>query len=200
MLTKNGQRVPLNQIPATITSRRRALGWMLGACPWTRRALAASQAAAPVRLAISQSVVRDVNLNDARVAMQVWIKKMTQDLDIVIDLKLFATTQEIGEVARKGQLESAALNVIEYLQIAEMRDANQIVTAAGAGGLEKCLILARQSSGIRQLGGLRGRRIYALKNPNMCGAPAWLSNLLEEGHDGPVEQFFGSVSTDNRVS
>ncbi len=45
----------------------------------TRRLPAAQSAAdggAPLRLAISKSLVGDVNLNDARAAMQIWIKQM----------------------------------------------------------------------------------------------------------------------------
>jgi len=34
----------------------------------------------------------------------------------------------------------------------------------------------------------------------MCAASAWLSTILDEGHLGPSEQFFGSVTTDVKVS
>jgi ABC-type phosphate/phosphonate transport system substrate-binding protein len=141
-----------------------------------------------------------VNLNDARAAMQIWIREMTRDLGLVIDLKLFSTTEEIVESVRKGQLDAVAVNVIEYRQIAEMLDSSQIVTTAGTAGLEQYIILAKSNSAIRQLGDLKGRRLSMLKSPKMCVAPFWLSTILEEGRYGSAEQFFGAVSTDSRFS
>ena len=71
--------------------------------------LSAADSSAPVHLAISESVVGDVNLNDARAAMLVWIKRLTEDLNVVIDTKLFTSTQEIVERTRKGQLDAVAV-------------------------------------------------------------------------------------------
>ncbi len=53
---------------------------------------------------------------------------------------------------------------------------------------------------IQHLGELRGRRLCMLKAPKMCVAPDWLSTILDEGHFGPSEQFFGSVATDSKAS
>ena len=58
---------------------------MLGACRWLPRALAADDGA-PVRVAISESLVADVNMNDARAAMAIWIKRMMVDLSFAIEL------------------------------------------------------------------------------------------------------------------
>jgi len=187
--------VPITQAAAT-SSRRCALALMLAAC----RRVSAGDRADAIRLAISESVVGDVNLNDARAAMSVWVQRLTQDLNVVIDPKLFNSTQEIVDRTRKGQLDAMAVNVMEYRQIADLLDSNRIIGAAGAAGLEQYLILVKQSSGIRQFGDLKGRRLFTLKNPKMCVAPAWLLTLLEEGHHGPAEQFFGSVTMDAKFS
>jgi ABC-type phosphate/phosphonate transport system substrate-binding protein len=184
------------------SSRRHALALMLGAWHWLPRALAAADAGAPVRLAISESMVADVNLNDARAAMAIWLKRMMVDLNLVIEFnpKVFDTTEEIVRRARSGQLDAVALNVVEYRQIADVLDPSQIVGESGAAGMEQYLLLAKRNSGIQHLGDLRGRRLYALKAPKMCVADAWLSTLLDEGHLSPSEQFFGSAITDTKVS
>jgi phosphonate transport system substrate-binding protein len=173
---------------------------MLGAGRWLPGVLAAADGDAPVRLAISESVLGDVNLNDARAAMLIWIKRVTQDLNLVIDLKLLDTTQGILDRTRKGQLDAIALNVVEYRQIADLLDSSQIVTAAGAAGLEQYILLAKQNGGIQRLGDLKGRRLCMLKSPKMCVASAWLATLLDEGHYGQSEQFFGSVIPDAKFS
>jgi phosphonate transport system substrate-binding protein len=159
---------------------------------------AAADAGATVRLAISETLVGNVNVNDARVAIEIWIKRMVQDMNLLIEPKLLATTEEIVEGTRRGQFDCVALNVVEYRQIADMLDSSQIVSAAGAAGLEQYAILTKQNSGIQQLGDLKGRRLCMLKAPKMCAAPAWLLTILEEGRYGPAEKFFGSVTTDTK--
>jgi len=194
--------LPVNGAPGATRLRRHALVLMLGAWRWLPQALAAADAGAPVRLAISESAIGDVNLNDARAAMQVWIKRMMVDLNVVIEFnpKVFDTTEEILDRIRRGQLDAVALNIVEYRQIADLLDPSQIVIAAGAAGMEQYLVLAKQNGGIRQLGDLKGRRLSMLKTPRMCVATAWLSTILDEGHYGPAEQFFGSVATDAKFS
>src|ERR1035438_8147328 len=202
MDTRNGQPIPAGETAETTPSRRQTLALMLGAGGWLAGNLAAADGSAPVHLAISETVVGEGNLNDARAAMLVWTKRLTEDLNVVIDPKLFNSTQEIVDRTRKGQLDAMAVNVIEYRQIGDLLDSSQIIGAAGAGagGLEQYLILVKQNSGIRQIGDLKERRLCTLKNPKMCVAPAWLFTILEEGHHGPAEQFFGPVVTDSKFS
>jgi ABC-type phosphate/phosphonate transport system substrate-binding protein len=173
-------------------SRRNALRLVLAGCSPMVPKLAAAD---PIRLVISESVVGDVNLNDARAATQVWVNRLARELDVVVDTKLFDSTQELQDRTRKGQLDAVALNVLEYRPIADLLDPSLIVTSGGSAGQEQYLLLTKRNSGIRQLGDLKGRRLCMLKNPKMCVAPAWLTAILEEGHYGPVEQFFASVTT-----
>src|SRR5580658_4117391 len=75
-------------------TRRQALALMLGAgvLNWLPRALAAADA--PLRLAFSESLVTDVNINDARAAMLIWIKRLMVELNLVVEYspKVFETT------------------------------------------------------------------------------------------------------------
>jgi phosphonate transport system substrate-binding protein len=181
------------------SSRRRALGMMLGGWAlWPR--LLSGDPGAPIRLAISESLVSDVSINDARAAMTIWIKRMEADLKIVIELKpkVFDTTEEIVHRARAGLFDAVALNVVEYHQIADVLDRSQII--AETDGAEQYILLVKNSAGVRSLSDLRGRRLIMLRSPKMCVAMPWLSTLLEQGNLGPGDQFFGSVATDIKPS
>jgi phosphonate transport system substrate-binding protein len=175
---------------------------MLGAGGWVREALAGAEAGAPVRVAISESLVADVNLNDARSAMRLWIKRIMADLNVVIELapKVFDTSDEILLRVRSGQLDAVALNIVEYRQVADLLDPSELIVGAGASGPDHYLLLVKRDGPFRQLGNLRGRRLLMLKAPKMCVAPAWLSTILDSEHCGPAEQFFGSVTSDTRAS
>jgi len=199
---ENGSPVSVGKVRGATNSRRHALGIMLGACGWLPKALAGADGTAPLRLAISESLVSDANLSDARAAMTTWLKRMEVDLNIVIEFspKVFDTTEDIVRRARMSQLDAVSLNILEYRQIADMLDPSQIIAEGGAEGLEQYVLLAKQSSEVRRLSHLRGRRLTMLKGNRMCVATAWLSTILEEGHLGSSDQFFSSVATDTKAS
>ena len=202
MAMEKGKPAPVRGAGSDISSRRHALALMLGAWGWLPRALAAADVGAPLRLAISETLVADVNLNDARAAMVIWLKRLMADLNLVIEFnpRVFDTTEEILRRARGGQLDAVALNVVEYRQIADVLDTSQIMGEIGAAGMERYLLLAKRNSGIQHLGDLRGRRLSKWKAPKMCVADAWLTTILDEGRFGQSEQFFGPVATDAKVS
>ena len=200
MATKNSKPMSVRESSVAAHSRRHALATMLGAGGLMRSSMLAVETEAPVRLAISESLMGDVNLNDARAAMQIWVERMTRDLNLLVDSKLLFSTQEILERIRKGQADAVALNVVEYRQVADLLDSSQIVTSAGNAGLEQYVILVKQNSGIRDFGGLKGRRLRILKAPKMCVAPAWLFSTLEAGHHGPAEEFLGAIETESKFS
>lgn len=192
--------VPGGASRAADVTRRRALAAILGASRWLPAAPAVADDRAPLRFGISESMVGDVNLNDARAAMSIWIQRIGKELNIAIEPKILNTTQEIVDRTRKGQVDAVAVNVIEYRPIADLLDSRQVVTAAGVAGLVQYVILAKRNSGIRNLSDLKGRRLCRLTTPKMCVAPAWLFTLLEEGHHGPAERFFGPVVMDGKFS
>lgn len=183
-----------------LLTRRRALALALGLLPAAPGSRLLAQEGTSVRLALSESVVGDVNVNDARAAMKVWISLITKELNVVIDPKLFSTTQEIHDRMRRGDLDAVALNILEYRQIAELFDSSQIVAAGGPAGLEQYVILTKLSAGYKQVGDLKGKRFCTLKSPRMCLAADWLFTILDEVHRGPAEQFFSSQSADSKFS
>lgn len=182
--------------PCLNPSRRSVVAALLGGLA------ARAETNHPVRLAISETMVADVNMNDARAAMLIWIRQMMKDLGVTIDLNpnVFDTTEEIIGRARAGRLDAVALNILEYRQIADVLDPTQIVAAAGKAGLEQYVLLARRDSGFQQLGNLRGKRLSILKGPKMCVAGAWIANILDEGHFGASERFFGAMGADPKVA
>jgi phosphonate transport system substrate-binding protein len=189
--------ISLNQI-----SRRSVLALMPGAWFWLPGALAVADGELPVRMGISDSQMVEVNLNDARAAMQIWVNRMNNDLKIPIDRSgnLIYTSQEIIEKVRRGELDAVALNILEYRQVADLLDSSQIISPAGVAGLEQYLVLVKRNGPVQSLADLRGRQLRMLTVPKMCVAPAWLFMLLEERHLGAPEQFFGALTTDAKAS
>ena len=181
-------------------SRRHALAAFLGAFPGV--ACPAADGLPPLRIAISETMIEDVNLNDARAAMQTWIKRLQSDLGVAIEMdpKVFSTTDDIVRRIRAGQLDSAALNVVEYQPIANLFDPTGLLVGTGASGPDQYVVLVKRAAEFKSLSNLRGRRLNVLKSPKMCVAPAWLATLLGEEQLGPADGFFGSMVSDAKVS
>jgi len=182
-------------------SRREALAASLGIWPCLRHALAA-EPNPPLRVAISESMVVDVNLNDARAAMQIWAKRIQSDLHVPIefDARIFSPPEEIVRLIRNGQLDAAALNVVEYRAAGDVFDTSEMFVGAGSAGPDQYHLMVKRDSGLSRLADLKGRRLCILRAPKMCVAAAWLSTLLEEEHQVPAESFFGAMTSDTKVS
>jgi hypothetical protein len=174
---------------------------MLETCPCLRAAMAADPGA-PIRVAVSENLVADVSINDARAAMQTWIKRIESDLQVAIaaDARIFSSAEEIGRRIRNGEVDAAALNVAEYRPIADYFDRNEILVGVGASGPDEYLLLVKRDGAYKKLCDLRGRRLCISKAPVMCAAPAWLSTLLDEQRLGPAQGFFGSIAADSKIS
>jgi len=168
----------------------------------SREAETSAPSSLPLRIAISETMVTDVNLSDARAAMQTWIKRMQVDLDVTIqiDPKIFSTSEEVVRGIRTGQLDAAALNLVEYRPIADLFDSRDLLVGGGASGPDEYVVLTRKNSPFKRLPDLRGCRLSVLKAPKMCVAPGWLATLLDDERLGPAETFFSSILSETKVS
>ena len=98
--------------PPAYVSRRQALALAFGGGQWFPAALKAAPPTTRVRLAISESLVfPNVNLDDARAAMRIWLKRVMVDLNVVFELSpnVFDTTEEILQRARIGDFDAVAV-------------------------------------------------------------------------------------------
>lgn len=188
-----------------VSSRRAALAMLLGAGHWLRAAplpetAGAANSGAPIRLAVSESLVSGVNINDARAAMLIWIKQMERDFQVQIDLdpSVFQPSSEILRRIRTGSADAIALNVVEYRQAAEELDANQVISETP--GNVQYVLLVKRERGIRSLGDLRGRRLLILGGTRMCISHQWLSTILDDAHLPQADQLFASIAEDDKAT
>ncbi|MBS1828296.1 MAG: PhnD/SsuA/transferrin family substrate-binding protein [Acidobacteria bacterium] len=154
-----------------------------------------------VRFCISESLVNDISLNDARAAMSVWMRRIVQDLQLEVRIApdVFEREDRIQSKLRLAEVDIAAFTLPEYRRLQEWVDTNQFVVPGQKTQLEYVL-LVRSGSGITSPADLRGRRLVTLHSPLTAIAPAWLATVLgAAGLDGP-ERFFGALSTKTKPS
>jgi len=136
-----------------------------------------------------------------RAAMQTWIKRLQSDLhvSIEIDAKVFSSTEEIVRLVRRGELDAAALNIVEYGRSLSFSMPTRFSwePARPAGRVP---LLVKRDGAYKRLSDLRGRRLCISKAPKMCAAPAWLETLLDDERLGVADAFFGSITAETKIS
>jgi phosphonate transport system substrate-binding protein len=197
------RRLPAQEIATRkrIGSRRQALALALGASRWLPE-VSAAEMPAPIRLAVSESTVVEVHLNDARAAGKMYLQRLSQENDIRLDYnpKIFESSGEILDRARRGVLDAVALSILEYRQVAGLLDSSQIVVSTGTKGRIEYVILVKRNGVIKKVDDLRGRSLVMQKGYKMCVAPFWLSALFPEGQHGLAEEVLGSAGRETNLS
>jgi ABC-type phosphate/phosphonate transport system substrate-binding protein len=162
-----------------------------------RREVAAS---APfLRLSISDSLLGEANLNDARAAMKVWISRVMQDVQARVDInaEFFERFEVIAHKLESGALDSAALNAVEYWRLRPMFDPS-ILACPTYTGTQQLQVLVRRDAGYQSIADLKNKRLMVHQSPRMSTAMAWL-HLLTVPHGGPVgARFFADIQHASR--
>ncbi|MDA1316207.1 MAG: PhnD/SsuA/transferrin family substrate-binding protein [Acidobacteria bacterium] len=197
MIMAKSMAPPHTDTLAACTSRRQALSLLLGAWPFLSVARAARAVGAPMRLAISETLVANVNLNDARAAMLIWMQRISEDIHFPIEHNpdVFEPSERVLQKIRNGKVDTVALNIFEYRAVASFLDSNEIIASEDTAR-SQYVLLAKRDAGIEKLSDLRGGRLIVLDSPQTCLASAWLSTLLFDDHLDQAEQFFGALTAE----
>jgi ABC-type phosphate/phosphonate transport system substrate-binding protein len=175
-----------------LTPSRRAALVLLACTPgWLRAAGPA------LRLGLSQTLVTDVNMNDARAALLVWLKRISQEMSLPVEYKpeVFDTSPEILKRIRLGQLDAVAINMIEYRQVADLLDPSEVLIQED-GAKRQYVLLVKADGAVRKLGDLRRGKLILHSSPAMYLAQEWLNVLLWTERLEFRETFFGAITAE----
>jgi phosphonate transport system substrate-binding protein len=151
---------------------------------------------------VLDSIVGEVNDNDAKVAMKGWATAVTRDSGMEIDYRsqVISSSEEIVNQIRSRSVDSFAITPTEYRQVGALVDPAILVDEYYAQGGEEYLVLVHEDSGIRDLSGLRGHSLVALRNPRMSLAVPWLETALASANAGPADGFFSRRITQTKLA
>jgi len=183
-----------------------------GARRWSRRACLSALCALPapaapgegaLSLAISQNLVPDANISDARASMQIWLNWANRENTMSIKMVpgVFVPSAQLLQMIRQGQVDAFALDVMEYRQVAEFVEQKYMIASdSGQSGAEELVLVVRQESDTRSLADLRGKRLIRLQAPTTRLAEEWL--YLTQGKAGlPADSsFWASAGVDTKIS
>lgn len=153
----------------------------------------------PVRLGVSESVVRGVSVNDARAALAVWSAEIGRASGISLAMQdpVLPTGQLLAAI-RSGTIDVFCITVQEYRQIVPYVDISRILVDDYGG--DELVLAVREESGITNLRALRGRSMILFDNPHCTLAEPWLTVLLWREVQCSPPQWLGRISVSSRLS
>ena len=159
--------------------------------------------ARPFRLAFTSSMFTEVNENDARAAMKVWIMTVAQEKGIPVepDPHVYATVEELLQADRANQIDGFGLIAPEYAYLSQTMKFDRFAAGVHGGGIaDEYVLLVRQDSGLEWIEQLQGRSLNVLENPRMSLALIWLDTVLLQARLKRATDFFGRVTSFNKAS
>lgn len=168
-----------------------------------RAELFASAVDRPFRLAFTSSMFAEVNENDVRAAMKVWIMTVAQERGIPVDPdpNIHRTVEDLMRFARTQPVDGFGITTPEYVVLSkEMLFDSFAAGVIGGEMTDVYILLVRQDSGLERLDQLAGRSLSVVDSPHMSLAVIWLDIALLEAKLKRTSDFFKKVTVDRKVS
>lgn len=125
----------------------------------------------------------DFNLNDARVAAQIWVEKWGKKSGLYdrADTEVFETSSKLQQQITQGSWDVIMFPVEEYFRVAEpLGFTPDFTISRGDLAGDEYVLLVRRDSGIRTLDDLEGRKLVVGSEHNQLTPTSWLRQVLED--------------------
>lgn len=180
------------------------MGWlMLLPSARANAAVASADNARPFRLAFMASMFTEVNENDARAAMKVWIMTVAQERGIPVDSDppLYRTPESALTALRTNEVDGLGLTTPELRRMAQAIRFDRLAVATHRDQVrETYVLLVREDSGLTGVEELEKRQLLVLQNPRMSLGLIWLDTLLLENGLKSAADFCGRIMFATKAS
>lgn len=158
---------------------------------------------APFRIGFTTSMFSDVNVDDARAAMKVWIRTVGNERNIPIDPEpeIYADTAAARKALVEKRIDGLALTADIYHELhADIRFELLAEAVVADQRSDQYVLLAHEQSGVNSIADLRGRSLVVFHNPRMSLAAQWVDGLLRGQGLAPSAGFFSQIEKTSKAS
>jgi ABC-type phosphate/phosphonate transport system substrate-binding protein len=157
----------------------------------------------PFRFGFSSALMQEVNENDSRAAMKVWVETLVKDGTVRADPHaLYCKDLTSMAVAlQNGTLDGVAVSTSELLALREQVEFNRYIFGiTDASIFEEYVLLVHAQSSINRIEDLPGRSLNVLRHVRMSLAIPWLDTLLLEKGLKPAQDSCGRITEENKLT
>ncbi|MBI5382927.1 MAG: PhnD/SsuA/transferrin family substrate-binding protein [Opitutae bacterium] len=157
----------------------------------------------PFRAAFTSSMFTEVNENDARAAMKVWIMTVARERNIPVDdeLTIFSNAEAALRSPELDRVDGFALTAEEFGVLRSRVNFDRIVIGLHDNKVtEQYVLLIHNESGREQVADFRGRSLLVLHNPRMSVALTWLDTYLLQQGLPRASAFWSRISSHSKPS
>ena len=152
---------------------------------------------------MTTNMFTEVNENEARAALKVWIMTVAKERGFPVnpELIVYKGAEAALRSVETDQIDGYGASLEEFSALRERIAFDRIVVATHNGSFQDSyVVLVRADSGWTELADLRGRDLLVLQNPRMSMAFVWLDTVLLENGLGRTSTFFGPIEHQNKPS
>lgn len=154
------------------------------------------------RVAFSSRMFVEVNENDVRAALKIWIQTVAREQGIPVDddLVIFNSLQEFAESGGLEGLEGVALTMPEFPTLSRYLQCDRFALGVTKGQYtEEYLLLVHTNSAITSLAQLKGTTLRETRSPRLSMADIWLDLLLADRGLPRIRTMFSKLEHDSRA-
>ena len=145
----------------------------------------------------------NVDVNDAFVAIKVWINELNKQINLGMEGKpiLYDNMYELAKNLKKNNISIIVCSSLEYLEYKSKMDITPVLLGTGENGIsENYVILTKVKSNISNLTQLKNKRIIVHAGSNSEIIYMWLKVLLHDSKLGDYKTFFKDLKEGNLAS
>lgn len=159
--------------------------------------LRANSPAAGFSFGISTHLFTDVNETDARAALKVWLKHMSDDRGIAGDpvINVLTSPAEFIGAFQSGLIEGATLPTVDLWHVQKSVPIwpTIIVGRLGSSLYQEYLLIVHHDSAVRGIADLQGRQLLVVGSTRGSLAEVWIEVELLKSGLGPADAFWSKV-------
>jgi len=157
----------------------------------------------PLRIAFSSSMFTEVNVDDARAAMKVWMLTVAKEWDIPVDPDPYIspTIEGLMMLGLEKSVAGFALTTPEYTRLSQQIKIDRVAVSLKNGQTTvNYILLIRKEIRVDSLAQLQGKNLYVLNNPRMSLAVIWLDTALLNSGLNRTSGFFSQIIRNKNAS
>jgi len=148
------------------------------------------------RLGFAAEYHQDVNLKDARLAMELWSKKLEKRMGLGFKLKplYYDDLPSLFKSVRKREVDFVKVGAVDYLSSPDRMLLEPILMGQKNGSvLEEIILVVHQESGYKNLKDLRRKKLIIERGDKTSIPGLWIDTLLLKERLLPSRKFFSAL-------